>query len=258
MTGDARQDDWAIQVESAWLSFRVKRDRPTTIKEMVLCMLRGRGRGYSEGLFWALQDVSFTVRRGERLGVIGPNGSGKTTLLSLIANIYPPDKGHVTTRGRTVGLLGLGVGFDPEMTGRENIYLNASLFGLTRRAIDERIDDIIAFADIGDFIDAPVRTYSTGMATRVGFAVAAHIDADILLLDEVLAVGDAEFRQKSMARTLGLRDAGRTLILVSHDLSAVSEMCHRAIWLEHGRIVESGPVDEVVQAYERRYAPAPA
>jgi len=256
MTGDARQDDWAIQVESAWLSFRVKRDRPTTIKEMAVRMLRGRGRGYSEELFWAVQDVSFTVRRGERLGVIGPNGSGKTTLLSLIAGIYPPDKGHVTTRGRTVGLLGLGVGFDPEMTGRENIYLNASLFGLTRRAIDERIDDIIAFADIGDFIDAPVRTYSTGMATRVGFAVAAHIDADILLLDEILAVGDAQFKQKSMARTLGLREAGKTLILVSHELNAVSEMCHRAIWLEHGRIVESGPVDEVIEAYERRYAPA--
>ena len=256
MTSDARQDDWAIQVESAWLSFRVKRDRPTTIKEMAVRMLRGRGRGYSEELFWAVQDVSFTVRRGERLGVIGPNGSGKTTLLSLIANIYPPDKGHVTTRGRTVGLLGLGVGFDPEMTGRENIYLNASLFGLTRRAIDERIDDIIAFADIGDFIDAPVRTYSTGMATRVGFAVAAHIDADILLLDEILAVGDAQFKQKSMARTLGLREAGKTLILVSHELNAVSEMCHRAIWLEHGRIVESGPVDEVIEAYERRYAPA--
>ena len=256
MTGDARQDDWAIQVESAWLSFRVKHDRPTTIKEMAVRMLRGRGRGYSEELFWAVQDVSFTVRRGERLGVIGPNGSGKTTLLSLIAGIYPPDKGHVTTRGRTVGLLGLGVGFDPEMTGRENIYLNASLFGLTRRAIDERIDDIIAFADIGDFIDAPVRTYSTGMATRVGFAVAAHIDADILLLDEILAVGDAQFKQKSMARTLGLREAGKTLILVSHELNAVSEMCHRAIWLEHGRIVESGPVDEVIEAYERRYAPA--
>jgi ABC-type polysaccharide/polyol phosphate transport system ATPase subunit len=258
MTGDARQNDWAIQVESAWLSFRVKRDRPTTIKEMAVRMLRGRGRGYSEELFWALQDVSFTVRRGERLGVIGPNGSGKTTLLSLIAGIYPPDKGRTTTRGRTVGLLGLGVGFDPEMTGRENIYLNASLFGLTRRTIDERIDDIIAFADIGDFIDSPVRTYSTGMATRVGFAVAAHIDADILLLDEILAVGDAQFKQKSMARTLGLREAGKTLILVSHELDAVSEMCHRAIWLEHGRIVESGPVDEVIEAYERRYAPDPA
>jgi ABC-type polysaccharide/polyol phosphate transport system ATPase subunit len=205
-------------------------------------------------VFWALQDVTFTVGKGERLGIIGPNGSGKTSLLSLIAGIYAPDRGRVTTRGRVVGLLGLGVGFDSEMSGRSNIFLNASLYGLPRRQIAARLDDIVRFADIGDFMDAPIRTYSSGMVQRLGFAIAAHLDADVLLLDEVLAVGDEEFRHKSTARLHGMCDQGKTIVLVSHDLDSVREMCEQAIWLEHGRIAAAGPAEEVVQTYEDRYA----
>jgi ABC-type polysaccharide/polyol phosphate transport system ATPase subunit len=244
----------AIEVQAVSLNFHVAHSRPTTIKEAVIRRLRG---GIPSELFWALREVSFEVGCGERLAIIGPNGSGKTSLLSLIAGVYEPDEGRIITRGRTVGLLGLGVGFDPEMSGRANIFLNASLFGLSRQQVTARLEDIIAFADIGDFIDAQVRTYSSGMVARLGFAVAAHIDAEILLLDEVLAVGDAQFRQKCAARLQRLRDQGNTLVLVSHDLHTVREMCHRAIWLEHGRVMESGPVAEVAKAYEDKYAPTP-
>ncbi len=244
-------DALAIEVQSASLSFAVTHDRPTTIKEAVVRRLLRRVHAE---VFWALQDVTFAVGKGERLGVIGPNGSGKTSLLSLIAGVYAPDKGRIITRGRVVGLLGLGVGFDSEMSGRANIFLNASLYGLPRRQVAARLDDIVRFADIGDFIDAPVRTYSSGMIARLGFAVAAHLDADILLLDEVLAVGDEEFRHKSMARLRGMRGQGKTIILVSHDLGSVKEMCQQVIWLEHGRIVAAGAVEQVVQNYEDRYS----
>ena len=208
--------------------------------------------------FWALRDVSFEVRHGEVLGIIGRNGAGKSTLLKVLARITEPTLGRARVFGRVGSLLEVGSGFHPELTGRDNVFLNGAILGMKREEIRSKFDEIVAFAEVEKFIDTPVKHYSSGMYLRLAFAVAAHLNPEILFIDEVLAVGDAEFKQKSLAHTLRLREAGKTLILVSHELSAVSEMCHRAIWLEHGRIIESGPVDEVVKAYERRYAPAPA
>jgi lipopolysaccharide transport system ATP-binding protein len=247
-------DDVVIRAESVALSFRVRHDRPTTIKEAVMRKIKRISS--REEIFWALNDVTLSITRGERVGIIGLNGSGKTTFLSVIAGIYHPDRGRIFTKGRVVGLLGLGVGFDYEMTGRENIPLNASLYGLTRKEIEERADDIIAFADIGDFIDAPIKTYSSGMVSRLGFAAAAHLDADILLLDEVLAVGDAQFRNKCLERMQRLRDENKTLIFVGHELAAVEEMCTRVIWMEHGRIIADGPAQDIINAYQLKYDPA--
>jgi ABC-type polysaccharide/polyol phosphate transport system ATPase subunit len=244
----------AISVDSVSLCFHIKKDRATSLKEIAVRKLLFRPN--YENCFWALQDVSFTVERGERLGLIGLNGSGKTTLLSLVAGIYRPDKGNVTTQGRIVGLLRLGAGFDKFLTGRENIFLNASLYGLSRREIETQVNDIISFADIGEFIDQPVNTYSSGMQARLGFAVAAHLRADIILLDEVLAVGDAQFKLKCLARMKELIAENRTMLFVAHDMGAVREMCHKVIWLEHGRIIAAGPVEEIADAYEEKYIPA--
>lgn len=240
----------AVEVDCVSLSFKVNRDGVNTLKEAVLHLFRQRR---PDNLFWALREVSFTLNQGERLGVIGRNGSGKTTLLSLLAGIYPPDHGRVVTRGRVVGLLGLGAGFDPEISGRENIFLNASLFGISARQISGRLEEIIAFADVGEFIEMPVKTYSSGMTARIGFAVAAHLDADIILLDEVLAVGDAQFREKCMQRMACLREEGRTMVLVSHDMPSVREMCHRVIWLERGQIAAAGMAEEVISAYQAKF-----
>ena len=241
-----------VKAENVSVSFKIDREGTSTIKEAALRLFR---KPVPNSLFWALQDVSFTLCEGDRLGVIGRNGSGKTTLLSLLAGIYSPSKGRVFTQGRVVALLGLGVGFDTEITGRQNIFLNASLYGISGREIAGRVDDIIAFADIGEFADLPVKTYSSGMVARMGFAVASHIDADILILDEVLAVGDAQFRAKCAERMNQLRSRAKTFILVSHDASAIQEMCNRAIWLDRGKVVASGGTEEVLSAYTAKYMP---
>ncbi len=252
MTRD-QNDRRAVVVEEVSLCYRVKREHATSIKEAIVRRLLGKQD--HEDLFWALQEVSFSVQQGERLGIIGLNGSGKTTLLSLIAGIYKPDKGQVRTQGRVVGLLGLGAGFDPEMTGRENIALNASLYGLSRKEIKAQEESIVAFADIGEFIDLAVKTYSSGMVARLGFAVAAHLHADIVLLDEVMAVGDAQFRQRCLDHLQRLRDENKTVVFVSHDLDSVAEICHLAIWLEKGKVVSLGPAREIVRTYKTKYFP---
>jgi len=243
----------AISVNSVSLCFHIRKNRATSLKEVMVRKLLFKPN--YEDCFWALQNVSFAVERGERLGLIGLNGSGKTTLLSLVAGIYRPDSGKVTTTGRVVGLLGLGAGFDKYLTGRENIFLNASLYGLSRPQIEAQLNNIIDFADIGEFIDQPVNTYSSGMQARLGFAIAVHLQADIILLDEVLAVGDAQFRLKCQARMKEFIGENKTMLFVAHDMSAVREMCHKVIWLEHGRIIASGPADEVADAYEAKYIP---
>jgi ABC-type polysaccharide/polyol phosphate transport system ATPase subunit len=253
LTPKTASNNYVIEAAGISLSFRVQHDRPTTLKEAVMRKMRGAAN--QEDLFWALDGVSFTIAKGEWVGVIGLNGSGKTTLLSVIAGIYRPDKGSIYTQGRVVGLLGLGVGFDMEMTGRENIPLNASLYGLSRKQIEERMDDIIAFADIGDFIDSPVKNYSSGMVSRLGFAVASHLDADIILLDEILAVGDAQFKQKCLTRMKEFRNQDRTMLFVAHDLGALREFCQRAIWLEHGKLIADGPAKEIIDAFENKYTP---
>jgi len=205
-----------------------------------------------ENVFWALNDVSFDVAKGETVGIIGRNGSGKSTLLQIVCQTLNPTRGFVGVTGRVAALLELGSGFDLDYTGRENIYLNGQLHGLSRRQIDDRLNDIIAFADIGEFIDQPVKTYSSGMFVRLAFAVIAHVDADILVVDEALAVGDAFFNQKCLRFMSKFRETG-TILFVSHDTSTVKKLCTRVIWIDHGTIMQSGDPDEVCEAYLEAY-----
>lgn len=198
--------------------------------------------------FWSLRDLSFSVHRGEALGIIGRNGAGKSTLLQLLCGTVAPSTGSVEVRGRIAALLELGAGFNPEFTGIENVYLNAAIFGLSRAQIDERLDDILAFADIGDFVHEPVKHYSSGMFLRLAFAVVAHVDADVLIVDEALAVGDALFGQKCMRFLRDFRRRG-VLLLVSHDIPSVTSLCERALWLEHGVLRMSGSAKDVTEAY---------
>src|SRR5206468_8031618 len=201
---------------------------------------------------WALQGVDLHVRPGEAFGIVGRNGSGKSTLLKLIAGIFAPTKGTLAVGGRVGSLIEIGAGFHPEFTGRENVYLNASIYGLKRSYVDEHIDEILGFAELEAFADVPVRTYSSGMYMRLGFSVAMHINPDVLLLDEVLAVGDEAFQQKCFGRIADFKRAGGTIVFVSHDPSAVERVCDRALLLEHGRVVEEGPAADVIRAYHRR------
>lgn len=196
-----------------------------------------------------LHRLDLEVRPGESVALLGRNGSGKSTALRMIAGIYAPTEGVVETRGRLAAVIELGVGFNPELTGAENVRLYAAVMGLTRREIAERFDEIVAFADIGDFIDEPVRYFSSGMQARLAFATTVAVDPDILLLDEVLAVGDQTFRERCHTRLRRYREAGGTLVLVTHDLDSVADFCARGVWLDHGRVRMDGPIGEVVAAY---------
>ena len=202
--------------------------------------------------FWALSGVDFEVRRGETVGIIGRNGSGKSTLLQLICGTLTPTEGSVQVHGKVAALLELGAGFNPDFTGRENVILNASIMGLSRKQIDDKFGSIISFADIGEFIDQPVRSYSSGMYVRLAFAIAAHLDADILVVDEALAVGDAFFTQKCMRFLREFKKHG-TVLFVSHDTESILSLCHRAIWLEHGKVKKIGTAKDVAEAYLEAY-----
>jgi ABC-2 type transport system ATP-binding protein/lipopolysaccharide transport system ATP-binding protein len=226
--------------------YRLPRERIRSFKEFVIKSLTKRVE-YEE--FRALQGVSLEVGPGEMLGIIGPNGAGKSTLLKVAARILKPVRGEVRVAGRVAPLIELGGGFDHELTGRENVYLFGSILGMGRREIDRKYEDIVDFAELADFMDAPLRTYSSGMLTRLGFAVATAVDAEILLLDEVLAVGDQAFQEKCRDRIDAFRRQGVTILLVSHDLEQVCTRCHRALWLERGQVKALGPATEVAAAY---------
>ena len=206
--------------------------------------------------FWAVRDVSFSIEPGERVGLIGVNGSGKSTLLKLISRVIQPTTGSITTRGRIAGLLELGTGFHPDLTGRENIFLNASILGISRVQIGRQLDEIIDFADIGPFIDVQVRNYSSGMVVRLGFAITTALQPEILLIDEVLAVGDQDFQRKCFVRLEDLQAQGVTLVLVSHSMEQVRQLCRRAMWIEDNRVRLDGDVDVVSGQYENSYFPA--
>lgn len=217
-------------------------------KDRLLQMLaRGRKRFYRE--FWALDDVSLMVEKGETVGIIGRNGSGKSTLLQLICGTLMPTRGHVRGNGRIVALLELGSGFNPEFTGRENVYMNAAVLGLSSSEIDARFDEIIAFANIGDFIDQPTKIYSSGMLVRLAFAVSVGVEPDVLIVDEALSVGDASFQFKCLNRLEELTAKGTTLLFVSHDMTMVKRFCNRVIYLRQGRVVASGAPDEIAELY---------
>jgi lipopolysaccharide transport system ATP-binding protein len=247
-----RADDVvAIDVENlskCYLIFNRPQDRlKQSIVPRLLRLVGRPPRTYSRE-FWALRDVSFTVRKGETVGIIGRNGAGKSTLLQILCGTLHPSNGTVAVNGRVAALLELGSGFNPEFTGRENVYLYASVLGLSRKEMDDRFDDVAAFADIGDFIDQPIKTYSTGMVVRLAFAVIAHVDADILIIDEALAVGDAFFVQKCMRFLRRFVETG-TILFVSHDTGSVINLCQRAIWLDGGAVRALGRPKEVAEAY---------
>jgi lipopolysaccharide transport system ATP-binding protein len=221
-----------------------------TFQHLVGQFLRVLERGQP---FWALRDVSFAIEPGESVGLIGGNGAGKSTLLRLICNVGRPTSGRVRIDGRVAALLELGAGFHPYLTGRQNLYVTAVVSGLRRREVDALFDDIVDFAEIGPFIDQPLRTYSSGMRMRLAFAVAIHVDPAVLLVDEVLTVGDFAFQAKCAGRIEAFQRQGKTLVLTSHDMDMVRRLCERAIWLERGRLVMDGPADSVVTAYLRRH-----
>jgi ABC-type polysaccharide/polyol phosphate transport system ATPase subunit len=238
-----------IEVEHAARRFRVYPRESRALKDLLVA--RGRTRGTD---VWALRDVSFAVEPGSAIGLVGRNGSGKTTLLRLLSGIVKPTSGRVAVGGRIGSLLELGAGFHPDLTGRENVYLNGSIHGLRRTAIREKLDEIVAFAGLEDFIDLPVRTYSSGMYMRLGFAIASHIEADVLLLDEVFAVGDEAFQRKCFGKIFEFKQRGGTIVFVSHDASAVERLCDRAVLLSEGRVAFDGPTHEAVVAYRRMLA----
>jgi lipopolysaccharide transport system ATP-binding protein len=225
---------------------RYRADRPMTLQEAVL---KGLRRMRPAEHFWALRNVSFSVPSGRMLGVLGPNGAGKSTLLRLIGGVGRPDEGSVNVCGRVGALLDLGAGFHPDLTGRENVFINGVISGLTRREVEQRFDAIVAFAELQEFIDNPLRTYSTGMQMRLAFAVAAHIEPEILLIDEVLAVGDLSFQHKCLERIAQFRAAGCTIILVSHDVTLIQKLCDEALWLRSGQVAAHGVADVVVGQY---------
>jgi len=236
----------AIRFESVSKSFRVAHQRPFLAREIVRRILQ---RPATVEVHQALRAISFRVEQGESMGVIGTNGSGKSTLLSLIAGTSYATSGTVEVHGRVGPLLELGAGFHPDLTGLENIYLNASLLGLSREQVDQRLESIVEYSGIREFIDAPIQTYSTGMKARLGFAVIAHVEPDVLLVDEALSVGDAQFQGKCERTLEDFRRAGKTLFLVSHSLPTVQALCTRALWLHRGTIRADGPAAEVCERY---------
>jgi ABC-2 type transport system ATP-binding protein len=239
--------NYAIDVQGLGVRYNLRLTRKNTIRQTLATIAR---RGEGDHGFWALREVSFRLVHGESLAVIGPNGAGKSTLLQALAGIITPSEGAIDVRGHISSLLQLGAGFDQELTGRDNITLAGAFLGIDRREISRRADRIIDFADIGQFIDAPIKTYSSGMRARLGFAIATSVDPDVLLLDEVLATGDQVFRAKSKARVLELAQGAKAIVLVTHDMHWVTEFCNRAMLIEKGRVVAEGEPAEIVRVHE--------
>ncbi|MBQ6449336.1 ABC transporter ATP-binding protein [bacterium] len=238
--------EFAVDINHVSKMFHRQRQR--TMKEMLPAFFRGGKKGVVDS-FWALQDIDLHIKKGETFGVVGPNGSGKSTLLKLIARVSLPTSGDVQVHGRITPLIELGAGFHPDMTGRENIFLNASILGLTKKQTLPLVESIIDFSEIGDFIDDPVKHYSSGMYTRLAFSVAIHVPFDILLVDEILSVGDARFRKKCNQQITDFKNQGKTIIYVGHGLEHVSSLCDRAAFINYGHLEKVGDPDEVIQCY---------
>jgi len=237
-----------IEFDHVSKQFRLHRDRPRSFQELFLSAFRWRLRRPVETI-WPLRDVSFTVERGEMVGLVGPNGAGKSTALKLISRIIAPTHGRVLVQGKVTGLLELGAGFHPDLTGRENVYLNGAMLGMNRKQVGQRLEAIVAFAEMEQFIDVPVKHYSSGMYMRLGFATAVYVDVDVLLVDEVLAVGDQAFQSKCYQRINELRRVGTTILFVSHDAATVRRMCDRAVFLDKGQVRSIGAADDVIADY---------
>ncbi len=239
------EEQYSIIVDNVYKTFNVYLDKANTIKEKILFLFSRNKKEKRE----VLKGINLKINKGEVVALIGTNGSGKSTLLKLMTKIIYPNKGKIETNGKLTSLLELGAGFHPDFSGRENIYFNASIFGLTRKEIDERIDDIIKFSELENFIDNPVRTYSSGMYMRLAFSVAINVDADILLIDEILSVGDEHFQNKCFEKMLDLKKEGKTMVFVTHSMQSVKKLCNRTIWLCDGKIIMDGNTNEVVEEY---------
>ncbi len=236
-----------IKVENVSVRFKMPNDRIDTLKQYVVQLLKGQ---IHKQEFWALQDVSFTVEKGEVLGIIGHNGAGKSTLLKVISGIIKPRTGSVEVKGNVVPMLELGSGFDIEFNGRENIFLNGSILGYSEKYLREKYDEIVEFSELQKFLEVPIRNYSSGMLMRLAFSIAAEVNPEILIVDEILAVGDANFQEKSRKRMMELMGGGTTVLFVSHSLDQIREMCDRVLWLDHGKVKMIGKTEEVCDAYE--------
>ncbi len=244
-----KKSDIAIKVEHVYKIFEVYMDKANSLKEKLLFWNRNKKEKRE-----VLQDINLEIKKGEAVALIGVNGSGKSTLLKLMTKIIYPNKGKIETNGKLTSLLELGAGFHPDFSGRENIYFNASIFGLTKKQIDDRLNDIIEFSELGSYIDNPVRTYSSGMYMRLAFSVAINVDADILLVDEILSVGDQHFQEKCIEKMKELKKEGKTMVFVTHSLSSARELCDRAIWLHKGHIRLDGETNKVIDEYLKETA----
>ena len=239
-----KSNNIAIKVENMTKQFKLFYDKPSTLKERLVFWNKKKSEKRT-----VLKNINLEIKKGETVALIGVNGSGKSTLLKLMTKIIYPTKGKIITNGKLTSLLELGAGFHPDFTGRENIYFNASIFGLTRSEIESRIDDIIDFAELGDFIDSPVRTYSSGMYMRLAFSVAINVDAEVLLIDEILAVGDQHFQDKCFAKLRELKESNKTIVIVSHSLGSIKDLCDRAIWINNGEVRLDGKTKDVIDEY---------
>lgn len=239
-----KQEECSIIVDHVYKTFEVYMDKANSIKEKMLFWKRNRKEKRE-----VLKDINLQINKGEAVALVGVNGSGKSTLLKLMTKIIYPTKGKITTNGKLTSLLELGAGFHPDFSGRENIYFNASIFGLTRKEIDERLDQIIEFSELKNYIDNPVRTYSSGMFMRLAFSVAINVDAEILLVDEILSVGDQHFQDKCLNKMKELKQEGKTMVFVTHSLGAARELCDRAVWINKGVVQMDGETNEVIDEY---------
>ncbi|HLV99361.1 MAG TPA: ABC transporter ATP-binding protein [Ktedonobacterales bacterium] len=248
----ANSSDAAVKLSGVSVCYRMPTERITTLKEQVVRRITGRNVQYNE--FWGLRDITLEIHKGEAIGLIGSNGAGKSTLLKVIARVQRPSSGQVWVWGATSPLIELGAGFHQELTGRENIFINGAMLGFSRRSMQQKFDEIVAFSELGAFIDTPLRAYSSGMVARLGFAVAATTDPDILIIDEALAVGDEAFQKKCIARMNEFRQHGVTIFFVTHALDTIGTLCPQTIWLDAGRVRQVGPTTEVIEGYRAHLA----
>ena len=237
-----------IQVNNITVRYKIANDRVSSLKEFVIKKIK---KSITEKDFLALDNVSFTVEKGDVVGVVGRNGAGKSTLLKVVSGIQKPASGNIVLNGRVVPMLELGAGFDMELSGKENVYLNGAVLGYSKEFLDEKYNDILEFSELGDFINMPVRNYSSGMVARLAFSIASMLNPEILIVDEVLSVGDENFQRKSKNRMIELMSGGSTVLFVSHNIKQIEEICNKAVWLEHGKVVMTGPSDVVCAEYKK-------